>query len=160
MASSYEISLSPFSDQKTFWNDENATGKKEVQFLCHDCSVNHFTLIQCLWKRGKWPFWTPYKEGILRKRAATFDYPLFSSWAALIHDVSEYKQSSKMQQCKPWTIYLGSQDLRKAEAELLQSLPLERNGMLYFYVHIFFLVCEIFWSGMWFYFQPSLWFNF
>ena len=29
MASSYEISLSSFSDQKTLWNDENATGKKK-----------------------------------------------------------------------------------------------------------------------------------
>lgn len=66
----------------------------------------------------------------------------------------------QMQQCKPSTISLGSQDLRKAEAELLQSLPLEKNGMLYFYVHIFFLVCETFRRGMWFYFQPSLWFNF
>ena len=66
----------------------------------------------------------------------------------------------QMQQCKPSKISLGSQDLRKAEAELLQSLPLEKNGMLYFYVHIFFLVCETFRREMWFYFQPSLWFNF
>ena len=75
MASSYEISLSPFSDQKTFWNDENATRKKEAQFLCHDCSVNHFTLIQCLWKRGKWPFLNPLQGRNPEKKSSNLWLP-------------------------------------------------------------------------------------
>ena len=159
MASSYEISLSSFSDQKTLWNDENATGKKKY----NSCAMNvqsplHSNRVSL--KKRKMAFFEspPRKESW--ENSSNLWLPTLQllgsthSWCFRVQTIFQ------MQQCKPSTISLGSQDLRKAEAELLQSLPLEKNGMLYFYVHIFFLVCETFRREMWFYFQPSLWFNF
>lgn len=84
-------------------------------------------LIQRLWKKEN-GYFLHLLQGKNPEKTAATDYPLFSTWAAFNHGVSEYRQSSKMQRCKPWIISLGGQDHRKAEAELSQSLTLERNG--------------------------------
>ena len=84
----------PFQTKRHFEMMKMQLAKRSI-ILVPWMFSHHFTLIECLWKRGKWPFLNPLQGRNPEKIAATFDYPLFNSWAALIHDVSEYKQSSK-----------------------------------------------------------------
>lgn len=148
--------LSPFQTKRHFEMMKIATGKKEVQFLCHDCSVNHH-LIQCLWKKRKMAFLNPLQGRNSEKKAATLTT---HSSTLGTHSWCFRVQSSKMQQCKPeqsiWEVRISG---RQRQSSCRIFLWKEWHA-LFLCTHLFPCMWNLLEGNVILFPAKSLWFNF